>query len=1684
MKKLFFIAILLIVNVSIMAQQNIQLRSVDKAECVKSDMTNLKASFSFSTIEARDFESERGTFSWLSLPNTIIGGNEGDPQIPVINELIAVPFGATPRIEIMSYSSTDYRLDDYGIHTLAPRQPSLRKDQKPEDVPFVYNEATYQSTRGFRGEPMAVVGVEGIMRGIQLGKMTIEPVSYDPVNNILRVFNDIEVEVHFDGADDRATEQMLVDTYSPCFDIVYKQMFNGRAILDAYSAHPDLYTTPVKMLVVTTSKYSSCSAFQNWLTWKTQKGIDVDVQTVANGVSASAVQSLIHSKYNTNHPTFLVIVGDKEDVTSYETYNTGAYDPYDSDLPYASVDGDVYHDMYMSRMPVSSTAELGYLVDKILEYEKYTMPDPSYLNDVLLIAGADGFWEYEVGRPTINYAANYYFNTEHGFNNIYKYVTSNYTGCYDYLSSGVGFVNYTAHGDIYKWYEPEFNTDDAAALTNTDKYFWAMGNCCLAANWGNSEIPLSLAEALLRGQNKGAFGYIGSIPETYWYEDYFFGVGATTTFGQMPAMASTKTGAYDAMFDDSGFNTLNAVPFLGNVAVSYAHANSDIYEHSVSDLYYWRAYQCLGDGSVMPYHVKPAVNNVSHASTLGIGMSTFTVIADAGSYVAITKDNEILGVAQVDETGIANVPITPVTTTGEVLVVVTRNQRQPHIQIIQAEYINGPSISINSYSPNTVHVGEDTELSISFTNVGTAATSGTTTVTLTSDDPNVTIEDGVKTFNTLAVNAEVMVNGFTFLVDSSVADGERVSLHYQVSNGGNTWEGELPFTTQKAVLQYRNMNLQSSFVPGETLTITARFKNIGHYQATHAVAMMNSSSEYVRISNPTITVGTLEVDEEVSCQFNVTILASCPESAQLPVTFSLTADGGLSAQGTATLENYCNVVFELNDTWGDGWDGAMVTVGFDDGTPSQNLTVEIGHIATYTIGIKNGTHVTLSWTSGAWDYECSFTVRYEENDIYIFEQGTSPDPGVLYEFDCRCGMASLTFAVNVSANNDEYGTVTGEGWYDFGQICVATAIPTEGHYFTNWTRNGVVVSRTPEYAFEVDNNIDLVANFAEGFLVGDGKPNTSTDLPSYDYWKYNLSQQIYTVAELGGAGVITCMAFYNGGDEMTRNYDFYLKSTTKDSFSNNTDWVSVSSADKVFSGNVTMVADAWTIITLSSQFAYDGASNVVLVADDNTNDATTLNDPHMLCRVFNAPNQALFVRNDNTNFDPGTPSSYEGTLSQVKNQIVFTKVIPSTDPVIVTVSANPARAGVVSGGGSYVFGETCTVSVTPNEGYFFTGWTENGVLVSSDLSFSFMVASERNLVANFFQAIEIGTSATNSEYLPSYNYYKQGMSQQIYTAAEIGRAGVINSIAFYNEGAEKTRNYDFYLKATSKLSFNNNTDWIAVAASDKVFSGEVTMVSNAWTIITLNTPFAYDGTSNIVLVADDNTNDYSLEPHMFCSVFSTSIPQALYVCSDSEDYDPVSPPTSYSYNNETLSVKNHILLGVETEAEAEQIVTLTQGWNWWSTNLDITLDQLKDALAAAVGTNGTAIIKSQGGTITCQNGQWRPTNLDFDIKSMYQIYVNTNCEITLSGTQVNPSEYEITIYNGINWIGFLPNESMTLNEAFGSFPVEGDMVKSEGNSATYTGGIWRPAFDLEPGKGYIYQSNAQGNRTFTYGTNN
>ncbi len=192
------------------------------------------------------------------------------------------------------------------------------------------------------------------------------------------------------------------------------------------------------------------------------------------------------------------------------------------------------------------------------------------------------------------------------------------------------------------------------------------------------------------------------------------------------------------------------------------------------------------------------------------------------------------------------------------------------------------------------------------------------------------------------------------------------------------------------------------------------------------------------------------------------------------------------------------------------------------------------------------------------------------------------------------------------------------------------------------------------------------------------------------------------------------------------------------------------------------------------------------------------------------------------------------------------------------------------------------------------------------------------------EEVTIGSGTTTNAWLPSHSYYKYSLTQQIYTADEIGGAGTINSIAFYNGGSEKTRTYDVYLVNTEKNSFSGSSDWVSVSSNDLVFSGSVTMTANDWTTILFTTSFDYSG-ENLVVVVNDKTGSYS--QGMECRVFTPSGDQgvvSLYASKDSGNYDLSNPGNASG----TITSKNQIILDIEMAS-----VTCAKPKNFTATNI-------------------------------------------------------------------------------------------------------------------------------------------------------
>ena len=194
--------------------------------------------------------------------------------------------------------------------------------------------------------------------------------------------------------------------------------------------------------------------------------------------------------------------------------------------------------------------------------------------------------------------------------------------------------------------------------------------------------------------------------------------------------------------------------------------------------------------------------------------------------------------------------------------------------------------------------------------------------------------------------------------------------------------------------------------------------------------------------------------------------------------------------------------------------------------------------------------------------------------------------------------------------------------------------------------------------------------------------------------------------------------------------------------------------------------------------------------------------------------------------------------------------------------------------------------------------------------------------------------------------------------------------------------------------------------------------------------------------------------------------------------------TYYLYYNTTTnnfalstSSQNNIYFYEQGNCPPEQVVSLGIDWNWWTPTLEMSLEDLEEALA------GNAIlINSQNEGFARYDGEsWSGTLTDVVPGKMYKILTNEATEFTLSGEAVSST---ITILPGNNWFGYTGSRPTAIAQALGNdfTPTEGDQIIAQnGQSVTYENGSWTGSLIvLRPGHGYIYQSNAPQGRSISF----
>ena len=631
-----FFSFIMLISLSLHAQVNYKIN--------ENTWQKVSISFSFGEIQTTVIETESGTFSRIFIDGCGKSNSIGNPELPVSVNMLEIPICSDYVLnvygkEFVTFNATALEIN----HPVYPAQPSVSKSHKGS-VMFLKNEETYQ-TDAFYTLPLAKFEVAGIMRHVNLGELYLSPVQYNPVTNEIKFYKTIDVEILFKKTELVKTQVIKNLHESPLF-------YPFNVINSIPKSRAELSNTPIKYLIVSDSTFRG--ELDSFILWKKRKGFLVEIGYTDEenvGTTTASIAQFIKSHYEeatseNPAPTFVLLVGDVQQIPAFQ--GTASY--HSTDLYYFTTGTGYLPWCYYGRFSAQKLHQLTPQIEKTLQYENFSMPDPNYLNDAVLIAGYDAGYAPKYANGQLNYTAQNYVNTSNGYAKVFlhKHPCSNQAEqIRAEIGAGVGLANYSAHGSPNGWSLPAFNISHIDNMKNENKYGLMIGNCCESNKFNELEC---FGEALLRAPKKGAVGYIGASNDTYWDEDYYWAIGLRSKIDSNPIYDPENLGAYDRLFHTNGegysqwMTTFGAMIAAGNATLTLSN--------STLKKYYREVYHLMGDPSVMTYLAKPSRMTVEINNVIPFGDSTLYAKVAPYAYCALTDSAcELISAGFADATG-------------------------------------------------------------------------------------------------------------------------------------------------------------------------------------------------------------------------------------------------------------------------------------------------------------------------------------------------------------------------------------------------------------------------------------------------------------------------------------------------------------------------------------------------------------------------------------------------------------------------------------------------------------------------------------------------------------------------------------------------------------------------------------------------------------------------------------------------------------------------------------------------------------------------------------------------------------------------------------------------------------------------------------------------------------------------
>ena len=742
-------------------------------------------------ITSSIIQKNNENFLILNSENSYYSNEVGKPKLPQYNQLIEVPYESTIKIEIIKEESFIINLDDIKI---IPTQPSLSKSNNKETIDFYFDNNIYQSNQLVNNNIVSLEN-KGKMREVEIANVNIKPINYNPVLNQLVIYTDIEFNIIFEKANFAQTRNMKHKYASPYFEGIFENsLINYSSPYSNLTRDNDFIEDNVKYVIVANQTFQGY--LEEFIEWKTQKGYNVVVgYTNEIGSSANSIKSFIENEYNSSNPaSFVLLVGDTQQLPA--SYSSGGHV---SDLDYCDFTNDNIPDVLCGRFSAQTPNQLLTQIEKTIEYEKYEMPNPSFLGDVIMISGVDASFAPTHGNGQINYGNEYYFNNSNNINSeTFLYPASGSAGSQilNLANQGASLINYTAHGYESGWADPAFDNNDVNAMSNNGKYPTMIGNCCLTNAF---DTGTCFGEALLRKANGGAIGYIGGSDVTYWDDDFWWGVGSGNV-NVNPNYNSTGTGAYDGMFhenNESNWAVVNAaIMMVGNLAVAQANGLDD---------YYWEIYHLMGDPSISTYLGVPSTNNVNYSPILPIGSEAIEIQAQPYSYAGLTQNGEFIAGGLVGSSGYAVLVFDPINDAGILDLTITAQNTQPYFGEIIVSSPNGAfvtvdNIEVNYGGDNTISPGETINLLVDVENLGNES-SDLCSVSLneTTNSDYIILSNSECFENSIDAGSTFTFDCLSFSVSNDAPYGHNFNLELIFDSEENTFSTNLNMTIEALI---------------------------------------------------------------------------------------------------------------------------------------------------------------------------------------------------------------------------------------------------------------------------------------------------------------------------------------------------------------------------------------------------------------------------------------------------------------------------------------------------------------------------------------------------------------------------------------------------------------------------------------------------------------------------------------------------------------------------------------------------------------------------------------------------------------------------------------------------------------------------------------------------------------------